>query len=107
MSTVNESVITSEADIVTAHELGARVPFQRTLRSVGASAGHNWGSSHDDATPECSPRASEGGKYIMHTYSITGFEPNNKKFSPCSVRAIRAVLESKSQLCFDSELLAL
>ena len=103
VSTVNESVITSEADIVTAHELGAQVLFQWALRSVCTSAGHNWGSSHDDTTSECSPSASKGGKYIMHTYSITGFEPNNKKFSPCSVRAIRAVLESKSQLCFDSE----
>lgn len=40
--------------------------------------GHNWGSEHDPDTAECSPSAELGGKYIMYTYSVSGFDANNK-----------------------------
>ncbi|VDP08976.1 unnamed protein product [Soboliphyme baturini] len=76
-------VVTREADLVTAHELG-----------------HNWGSLHDPASPECSPKLREGGPYLMYLYSVSGYDPNNKVFSPCSRRAIKAVLVEKSLLCF-------
>jgi hypothetical protein len=49
-----QRVITREADLVTAHEFG-----------------HNWGSEHDPDLPECSPKASEGGSYLMYTYSVS------------------------------------
>ncbi|CAG0917009.1 unnamed protein product [Notodromas monacha] len=78
-----QRVITREADLVTAHEFG-----------------HNWGSEHDPDLPECSPKASEGGSYLMYTYSVSGYDYNNKKFSPCSLRSIRAVLLAKSSRCF-------
>ncbi|CAG0904299.1 unnamed protein product [Darwinula stevensoni] len=78
-----QRVITREADLVTAHEFG-----------------HNWGSEHDPDLPECSPKASEGGSYLMYTYSVSGYDYNNKKFSPCSLRSIRAVLLAKSEKCF-------
>ena len=68
-------VITREADLVTAHEFG-----------------HNWGSEHDPDVPECSPSASHGGSYLMYTYSVSGYDVNNKKFSPCSLRFIRKVV---------------
>ena len=51
----------SEADLVTAHEFG-----------------HNWGSEHDPDNPECSPSASKGGSYLMYTYSVSGYDLNNK-----------------------------
>ncbi|XP_018018283.1 ADAM 17-like protease isoform X1 [Hyalella azteca] len=70
-----QRVITREADLVTAHEFG-----------------HNWGSEHDPDRPECSPGASQGGSYLMYTFS--------QKFSPCSLRAIRSVLVAKSSRCF-------
>jgi len=80
-------VVTREADLVTAHELG-----------------HNWGrylclelyflhlilyfiyiyyiscsfSEHDPDLPECSPPASQGGSYLMYTYSVSGYDVNNK-----------------------------
>ncbi|XP_068218775.1 ADAM 17-like protease [Palaemon carinicauda] len=78
-----QRVITREADLVTAHEFG-----------------HNWGSEHDPDRPECSPSASQGGSYLMYTYSVSGYDINNKRFSPCSLRAIRAVLLAKSSRCF-------
>lgn len=56
-----QRVITREADLVTAHEFG-----------------HNWGSEHDPDTPDCSPAASQGGSYLMYTYSVSGYDVNNK-----------------------------
>nr|AMO02512.1 ADAM 17-like protein [Tityus serrulatus] len=78
-----QRVITREADLVTAHEFG-----------------HNWGSEHDPDIPDCSPDARHGGSYLMYTYSVNGYDPNNKKFSPCSIRSIRAVLLAKANKCF-------
>lgn len=78
-----QRVITREADLVTAHEFG-----------------HNWGSEHDPDMPECSPSASQGGSYLMYTYSVSGYDVNNKRFSPCSLRSIRKVLQAKSGRCF-------
>ncbi|XP_066152837.1 ADAM 17-like protease isoform X1 [Euwallacea fornicatus] len=78
-----QRVITREADLVTAHEFG-----------------HNWGSEHDPDIPECSPSASQGGSYLMYTYSVSGYDVNNKRFSPCSLRSIKKVLLAKSEKCF-------
>ena len=78
-----QRLITREADLVTAHEFG-----------------HNWGSEHDPDIPECSPRARQGGSYLMYTYSVSGYDVNNKKFSPCSQKSIKKVLQAKSSQCF-------
>lgn len=59
-----QRVITREADLVTAHEFG-----------------HNWGSEHDPDIPECSPSASQGGSFLMYTYSVSGYDVNNKVIS--------------------------
>lgn len=56
-------MITREADLVTAHEFG-----------------HNWGSEHDPDIPDCSPSASQGGSFLMYTYSVSGYDVNNKVF---------------------------
>lgn len=56
-----QRVITREADLVTAHEFG-----------------HNWGSEHDPDITECSPTASQGGSFLMYTYSVSGYDINNK-----------------------------
>ncbi|XP_045483006.1 ADAM 17-like protease [Harmonia axyridis] len=78
-----QRVITREAELVTAHEFG-----------------HNWGSEHDPDIPECSPSSKNNGSYLMYSYSVSGYDKNNKEFSPCSIRSIRKVLEAKSHLCF-------
>ena len=56
-----QRIITREAVLVTAHEFG-----------------HNWGSEHDPHTTECSPSAKMGGSYVMYTYSVTGYDQNNR-----------------------------
>ncbi|XP_068218960.1 ADAM 17-like protease isoform X2 [Palaemon carinicauda] len=79
----NKKVVTREAELVATHEFG-----------------HNWGSEHDPDNPECSPRSKNGGSYVMYTYSVSGYDVNNNKFSPCSLRSIRKVLLAKSPRCF-------
>ncbi|RWS12782.1 ADAM 17-like protease-like protein [Dinothrombium tinctorium] len=74
-------IITSETDLITAHELG-----------------HNWGAEHDPDIEECSP--SFGGGFIMYYFTINGRSSNNKYFSPCSRRSIKAVLKAKAGHCF-------
>lgn len=60
-NTFGQSLITRVADLVTAHELG-----------------HNWGAEHDPDISECSPNSKGGGAYIMFTYSVSGYDGNNK-----------------------------
>ncbi|XP_067938155.1 ADAM 17-like protease isoform X2 [Watersipora subatra] len=79
----SEKILTQTAEIVLAHELG-----------------HNWGSEHDPDTSVCSPPDGQGGKHIMYTYSVSGFDPNNKKFSSCSSASIGQVLKNKKSDCF-------
>ncbi|XP_064652924.1 ADAM 17-like protease isoform X2 [Lineus longissimus] len=81
-NTYGNRILISEADWVSTHELG-----------------HNWGSEHDP-DGECSPSSFSGGKYIMFPYQVSGYEPNNMYFSPCSKRNIAVVLKSKSSQCF-------
>ena len=80
------AIFTRITDLITAHELG-----------------HNWGAEHDPDLKECSPSSFEGGPYLMHTYSLNGYESNNKLFSPCSKRAIANVLSYRSPSCFIAE----
>ncbi|KAF6023261.1 ADAM17 [Bugula neritina] len=79
----SEKILTQEAEIVLAHELG-----------------HNWGSEHDPDSKDCSPADVSGGKYIMYTYSVNGEHSNNKKFSACSKASIGQVLTNKADICF-------
>ena len=83
MNTFGHSIITRIVDLVTAHELG-----------------HNFGAEHDPDTEECAPTARDGGAYIMYTFSVSGYDTNNKFFSPCSKRAIQNVLRHKARSCF-------
>ena len=74
------SPVCREADLVTAHEFG-----------------HNWGSEHDPDMPECSPSASKGGSYLMYTYSVSGYDLNNKVREPLSTRALRGMKGVRDQ----------
>lgn len=86
-TTVNwgRRVLTEEADLVTAHELG-----------------HNFGSEHDPGSEgdECAPGNAAGGNFLMYPASVTGAYINNKRFSICSKRLISPVLREKSARCF-------
>jgi hypothetical protein len=97
-STYGDTVITREADIVTAHGIQSIsslicfvsrfshyfLSFSITLANFTCKSewitefGHNWGSYHDPATDECSPSFRDGGSFVMHTYSVSGYDVNNK-----------------------------
>jgi hypothetical protein len=69
--------------------------FGKNIKSTAHEFGHNWGSEHDPDNPECSPSASQGGSYLMYTYSVSGYDLNNKVlmgFSCTIVNAIHQVL---------------
>ena len=44
---------------------------------VYLSEGHNWGSSHDPPTSECSPSQDNGGKFLMYPIAQDGSSVNN------------------------------
>lgn len=85
-------LVTKEAEIVVAHEYA-----------------HSWGAQHDglerdeDGREECLPDYSEGGNYIMHMYAQNGYDPNNIRFSPCSRKSVRRMLERRWHRCFEPE----
>lgn len=83
MNTYGARILTQEADLVTAHEIG-----------------HNWGSEHDPGEGRCAPSSFDNGKFIMYPYAVSGYETNNQKFSPCSKKYISNVLKSKAYSCF-------
>lgn len=85
-----QQLVSILAELITAHELG-----------------HSWGADHDPDTNECNPTASSHGKYLMYTYSVSGYAENNGKFSPCSLRTIGACLIARAPLCFVEPSMAL
>ncbi|CAH8524903.1 unnamed protein product [Schistosoma rodhaini] len=85
-----QQLVNALAELITAHELG-----------------HSWGADHDPDTDECNPTAISSGKYLMYTYSVSGYAENNGKFSPCSLRTIGACLVTRAPLCFEDSSVAL
>nr|XP_032810428.1 disintegrin and metalloproteinase domain-containing protein 17-like isoform X1 [Petromyzon marinus] len=81
-STMNygKTILTKEVELVVAHELG-----------------HSFGAGHD--TEECSAGHDADGKYIMYPIAVSGDQPNNGLFSPCSVRSVGQVLSHKAASC--------
>lgn len=70
--------------------------------------GHAWGAVHDNMDdPECREADSMNGRYIMHESSNSGYDKNNYKFSPCSIRSIHRVLYDMADTCFVGEQSAL
>ncbi|XP_032877501.1 disintegrin and metalloproteinase domain-containing protein 17 isoform X1 [Amblyraja radiata] len=78
-----KTILTKEADLVTAHELG-----------------HNFGAEHDPDSHECAPTDDDGGKYVMYPIAVSGDQNNNKLFSNCSKRSIYQTLINKAPKCF-------
>ncbi|KAI8497352.1 Disintegrin and metalloproteinase domain-containing protein 17 [Branchiostoma belcheri] len=117
-STLNwkRRILTREADLVTAHELGHNFGSEHDTDNLECSpnpeqggkyimyqvavSGEERNNKHDTDNLECSPNPEQGGKYIMYQVAVSGEERNNKLFSNCSKRAIYKVLSAKHSLCF-------
>jgi len=68
--------------MVTAHGTDRLLIFKH-YSTNGASddvseLGHNWGGQHDPFTTECSPKTASGGSFIMNTFSVSGYDKNNR-----------------------------
>lgn len=75
-------LLTAEADLVTAHEIG-----------------HNFGSNHDPSPCQ----GGSAGNYIMYAHAVTGEKENNNRFSDCSQLSMGQVLKSKRHMCFSEQ----
>lgn len=64
------------------------------------------GSQHDPEDDHACTPGGENGNYIMFARATSGDKRNNNKFSPCSLRSINAVLNTKAKSlkgCFQGE----
>ncbi|XP_033098010.1 disintegrin and metalloproteinase domain-containing protein 10-like isoform X2 [Anneissia japonica] len=89
--------------IVTENNYGADVPARISSLTFTHELGHSFGSPHD-ARADCLP-GMPNGNYLMYAYSSNADQPNNDKFSSCSVGNITNVLGSvfngiSKQNCF-------
>ena len=50
---------------------------------------------HDPTTSECTPLL--GGNFLMFSSASTGQDPNNNKFSPCSIRLMNTIISGTAQ----------
>ncbi|GMT04269.1 hypothetical protein PENTCL1PPCAC_26443 [Pristionchus entomophagus] len=81
-------LVTREVDLIISHEMG-----------------HAWGANHDEdyGREECKPSFRDGGLFIMHAHTLSGYDENNSKFSNCSRASIREILSDRRENCFEAE----
>ncbi|GMT33480.1 hypothetical protein PFISCL1PPCAC_24777, partial [Pristionchus fissidentatus] len=103
--TAMRPLVTREVDLIISHEMG-----------------HAWGANHDDdygrdvsgidwwmryipgwLSQECKPSFRDGGLFIMHAHTLSGYDENNSKFSNCSKGSIREILSDRRENCFEAE----
>ncbi|KAH6931004.1 hypothetical protein HPB50_021315 [Hyalomma asiaticum] len=77
--------------LVTFINNNVRLSQRDTEVTFAHELGHNFGSPHD-YPPECTPGGTEG-HFLMYPSARRGTEPNNLKFSPCSIGNISLVLK--------------
>ncbi|KAL3229351.1 hypothetical protein MRX96_023661 [Rhipicephalus microplus] len=77
--------------LVTFVNNNVRLTQRDTEVTFAHELGHNFGSPHD-YPPKCTPGGT-AGNYLMYPSARRGTEPNNLKFSPCSIGNISLVLK--------------
>ncbi|KAH6931121.1 hypothetical protein HPB50_022245 [Hyalomma asiaticum] len=83
--------------IVTLLNYGKHVPPIVSHVTLAHEIGHNFGSPHDPKDDSMCTPGGENGNYIMFAHATSGDKRNNNRFSPCSLKGINAVLNSKAR----------
>ncbi|OQR70707.1 disintegrin and metalloproteinase domain-containing protein 10-like, partial [Tropilaelaps mercedesae] len=78
--------------IITFLNHNAKIPLKVSEITFAHEIGHNFGSPHD-FPPRCVP-GGHNGNYIMYASATQGHQPNNQKFSDCSIANISNVLHA-------------
>ncbi|XP_022649885.1 disintegrin and metalloproteinase domain-containing protein 10-like [Varroa destructor] len=78
--------------IITFLNHNAKIPLKVSEITFAHEIGHNFGSPHD-FPPRCVP-GGNNGNYIMYASATQGHQPNNQKFSDCSIANISNVLHA-------------
>nr|KAI8741255.1 disintegrin and metalloproteinase domain-containing protein 10-like [Biomphalaria glabrata] len=99
---VNSEIISFNTVAVTMYSHGTRMPREIFVLNLVHELGHSFGARHDE-TSECLSQG-DYGSFIMNWQSNPGTEPNNRKFSPCSIRSILPVVKKKG-VCLLSNIL--
>ncbi|XP_077993939.1 disintegrin and metalloproteinase domain-containing protein 10-like [Glandiceps talaboti] len=79
--------------VVTTQSGSTPVPYIKSTVTLAHELGHSFGASHDGVViKECAPDEESGGYFLMYMYAVDGTQPNNKRFSPCSIEDMKGVV---------------
>ncbi|XP_005096215.1 disintegrin and metalloproteinase domain-containing protein 17 [Aplysia californica] len=77
------------------------LPISKYVLVMSHEIAHNFGSNHDPVDQaRCAPTSEQGGKFLMWPYSGSPVDTNSRRFSPCSLEELSAVMKNKAHICF-------
>ncbi|XP_043946650.1 disintegrin and metalloproteinase domain-containing protein 10-like [Protopterus annectens] len=97
--TTGGSMTSSNTGLITLQKYGQYLPPKLVHLVLAHELGHSLGAAHDEGE-RCMPSDTSLGNYLMYPYASEGNQPNNNKFSPCSIKSISNLLKVKKDICF-------